>query len=472
MNKESKPKDAFLFDDSNKELIAEAIESSMVGVCVFDKDGMFVYHNKAHEEITGDTTEILQNKKIQDLRVYEEDGLSTTIMVLEQKEEVLHVETLVPNGKKILVKSYPWFDEEGEIRYVISNIIDVTQMVALKEEIEKEKKKLQYQFEKIREMYERSFEASTIVYQSKKMKKIVEQIGMMKNSKATVLIQGESGTGKEMIAKLIHQQSLRKNKQFVKINCSAIPEALLESELFGYEAGSFTGGDAKGKKGLLENANHGTVLLDEIGDMPLSLQPKILRVLQEKEIQKIGRAEPIPVDIRFIAATNQELEQMVEKGLFRKDLYYRLNVVPIMIPPLRERKADIPSLVHYFIKKINKENELNRKISNDGLNQLLKLPYNGNIRELQNIVERAVLFASKDIIDAEEIRQIQYTHERTDEVCQLELEDKTLDEMVGEFEKMVLRKYKEEYGSVRKMGEQLGVDPTTVARKLRKYAIK
>ena len=237
------------------------------------------------------------------------------------------------------------------------------------------------------------------IYKTGKMKQINSFIGIIAPSDATVLITGESGTGKEVVARSIHELSKRKGK-FIGVNCSAIVPTLLESELFGHEKGAFTGAAAR-KPGKLELANNGTILLDEIADMDKNLQSKILRTLQEKTVDRVGGDEPVKVDVRIIAATNRDIEKMVSEGAFREDLFYRINVIPIHLPPLRERKEDIPPLAKYFMEKYSKKYYRNCiKISEDALNYLVSLNYQGNIRELENMIERAVILAQKDeIID-------------------------------------------------------------------------
>ncbi len=242
-----------------------------------------------------------------------------------------------------------------------------------------------------------------IVAKSKKMQEIFEIVRKIAPYKTTVLIEGESGTGKELIARAIHNISPRRNKKFIPVNCGAIPETLLESEFFGYTRGAFTGADSD-KKGLFEEADGGTLFLDEVAELPQQLQVKLLRVLQEGEIRRIGDVKPIKVDVRIIAATNKDMEKEVEEGRFREDLYYRLNVVNIKIPPLRERIEDIPALVSHFIDKYNQlHGKVVRKVSPEVMKILLNYNWKGNVRELENVIERAVLLSNSDTITTEHI---------------------------------------------------------------------
>jgi DNA-binding NtrC family response regulator len=235
---------------------------------------------------------------------------------------------------------------------------------------------------------------SEIVGKSKILKNTLTLISKIAKSDSTVLITGETGTGKELFANAIHQLSERKNSIFIKINCAAIPETLIESELFGYEKGAFTGANSS-KFGKFEMANGGTIFLDEIGELPLLLQSKLLRVIQEKEVERLGSNKPVKIDVRVIAATNRNLEDEVKKGHFRSDLYYRLNVIPVNVPPLRERKEDIPLLINYFIEKLNRKTQKTiNSISPTDLKQLMEYNWPGNIRELENIIERSHILSS------------------------------------------------------------------------------
>jgi putative PEP-CTERM system response regulator len=254
-----------------------------------------------------------------------------------------------------------------------------------------------------REEMDKSFDFGNILGKSKGMKDIFKMVKQIADSKSTVLIMGESGTGKELISRAIHYNSNRKNYPFVTINCAAIPETLIESELFGHEKGAFTNAIEK-KLGRFEVAHQGTLFLDEIGELSLTTQAKILRFLEEKEFNRVGGSKTIKVDVRLITATNKDLNQMIKKGGFREDLYYRINVVPIVIPPLRERKEDIPILIDHFINKFSVENNKNVKgINKDALEFLMQYEWPGNVRELENLIERVIALTSNEYILANEL---------------------------------------------------------------------
>ena len=254
-----------------------------------------------------------------------------------------------------------------------------------------------------REEMDKSFDFGNILAKSKGMKEIFKVVKQIADSKSTVLIMGESGTGKELISRAIHYNSNRKNYPFVTINCAAIPETLIESELFGHEKGAFTNAIEK-KLGRFEVAHQGTLFLDEIGELSLTTQAKILRFLEEKEFNRVGGSKTIKVDVRLITATNKDLSQLIKKGSFREDLYYRINVVPIVIPPLRERKEDIPILVDHFINKFNVENNKTVKgINKEALEFLMQYEWPGNVRELENLIERVIALTSNEYIPANEL---------------------------------------------------------------------
>ena len=244
-------------------------------------------------------------------------------------------------------------------------------------------------------------EPHAIITKNEEMQRLLKRARDVADSRASIFIQGESGTGKELFARYIHRFSDRRERPFVAINCAALPETLLESELFGHEKGSFTGALSR-KRGKFEIADRGTILLDEISEMDYQLQSKLLRVLQEKEIDRLGGTRPRPVDVRVIATTNRNIEDYLEKGKFREDLYYRLNVVPFHLPPLRERREDIPLLAEHFIEKFNRQDKRNVKGMTEGaMMALLRMPWKGNVRELENVIERSVLMCRGDRIDEE-----------------------------------------------------------------------
>jgi len=316
----------------------------------------------------------------------------------------------------------------------------------------------------------------SIVAKSKEILEIVDIIRDVAPTSATVLLTGESGVGKEIFAHAIHNLSNRADKPFIKINCAAIPEDLLESELFGYERGAFTGAHST-KKGKFELASGGTIFLDEIGDMPLLLQSKILRVLQEREVERLGGSKPIKIDVRIIAATNKDLEEMVHKGIFREDLYYRLNVIPIHIPPLRERKEDIPLLIYYFVDKFSKTYGKNLTVSKELVNLLKEYDWPGNVRQLQNTIERMVILSKSERLDFKDLpvdikNKIKESKKVNTIVKSEEFQNLKLPKTVQEIEKEAIEKALKESGYIiKKAAKILGMTPRQVRYRMEKYNI-
>lgn len=311
--------------------------------------------------------------------------LGVPVMVQGKPEGVLTVDRLF--GDEIS------FEEDIRFLSVLATLI--AQFLTLHKEIEKKEAKLKEENELLKAKLHGVHRGHFIIGHSKPMQEVYNIISKISESNATALLLGESGTGKELVATAIHESGSRRKKPFVKINCAALPETLLESELFGHERGAFTGAHVA-RPGRFELANGGTLFLDEIGEMPLALQSKLLRVLQEKQFERLGGSKTFEVDVRIVAATNVGLEQAVAKGEFRADLYYRLNVIPIQLPPLRERKDDIPLLLNHFLNKSNKINGKNHKITPEVLDFFMNYSWPGNVREMQNIVERMVILATGD----------------------------------------------------------------------------
>ena len=309
------------------------------------------------------------------------------------------------------------------------------------------------------------------------MKNVVECAYKVAESDVTVLITGPSGSGKEHIANMIQARSKRKDAPFIRINCAAIPESLLESELFGYEAGAFTGGLPKGRKGLIESADGGTLLLDEIGELPMTLQSKLLRILQDHKVRRVGGNKDIKVDFRLIASTNANIKEMIAEKQFREDLYYRLNVIEIRIPGLEHRRDDIPLLINYFLKIFNLQHGMNKYMSNEAMTYLSKSDYPGNVRELRNIVERTMILSRDDEIQLSDAYEafgmyIDKTNKNNFNFNSNLLPNVSLKDMIEEYEKHILSEYMNIYGSGTKIAKKLKTDQSTISRKLTKYNIK
>lgn len=306
-----------------------------------------------------------------------------------------------------------------------------------------------------------------------RMKEIVKFSGRVALTDAPVLISGPSGVGKEVLAELVHKNSRRSPKPFVKMNCAAVPENLIESEFFGYEAGAFTGALRNGKKGVIELAENGTLFLDEIGEMSLPLQAKLLRVLQDGRYRKVGGEKQLQADIRIIAATNKSLERMIEKGSFREDLYFRLNVILIHIPALKDRKEDIPILSLYYIGYFNSQYNMSKKISREVMEELMDYSWPGNVRELKNTIERLMLVSLEDKIVKKDLDYSTFAVKKYEGMNHVQGfnagPEGSLKKLVSDYEMSIIQKAIKRYGSIRKAAEALDVNPSTISRKISEY---
>jgi len=328
-----------------------------------------------------------------------------------------------------------------------------------------ELKRLKEENIKLRKDLGKCYSAPNIIGESAGMRKVFSLVDKISASDSTVLILGESGTGKELIATTVHYQSSRKGRQLIKVNCAALPEGLIESELFGHERGAFTGA-VKRKPGRFELAHGGTIFLDEIGDLPLSTQAKILRVIQERQFERLGGTVTLTVDVRIIAATNKNLEEEVKAGRFREDLFYRLNVIPVALPPLRERKEDIPALIEFFMARYRKKLSKNVRFSKDAADLLMAYDYPGNVRELENIIERCVTLSTGEVIEKDELPSL-IAHDK-----QIS-KNLSLSYVTAEAEKAhIIRVLKTTQDNKTKASEMLGISRKTLWEKMNTYEIK
>ena len=369
--------------------------SSDEAISVVDEEGIGIMINPAYTRITGLTeNQVIGKPATTDIAV----GESVHMKVLKTRRAVRGVAMLVgPNKKEVVVNGAPVI-VDGKLKGSVGIIRDVSELKNLNRELHRAKQMIR--------TLEAKYSFEDIIGSSEVMKIAIEQAKLAAKTPATILLRGESGTGKELFAHAIHNGSDRKFNKFIRVNCASLSETLLESELFGYEDGAFTGAKRGGKKGLFEEADNGSIFLDEIGELSLSTQVKLLRVLQESEITRVGGTQSIPLNVRIIAATNVHLEKAMVDGKFREDLYYRLNQMPIFIPPLRKRKADLKLLCIRLIEKINQEYGRNVEgVTKKALSRLEKYDWLGNIRELDNMIRRAIIFMNynETIIDAEHL---------------------------------------------------------------------
>lgn len=442
------------------------IEASFDSIFVTDAKANVVSFNEAYTRITGIKAEEIIGKNMYDLV---EQGLydrSATIQVIENHKPITFVQTL-KSGKTLLVTGNPVLNDEGELAWVITNGRDVTELMRLKQEVELAQNLSKHYEEELKKVVQ----SGEMIVNSPKTKELLDLAIRLGKVDSTVLIYGESGVGKELVARELHKNSSRKDKPLININCAAIPETLLESELFGYESGAFSGAKKGGKMGIFELASGGTLFLDEIGEMPLALQSKLLRAIQEKEILRIGATNPIKIDVRLITATNRDLWEMTRRGQFRQDLYYRLNVVPIHVPPLRERKEEIPALTYHFLHLFNEQYGMNKKIDERMIASLLDYDWPGNVRELRNAIERAIVTNPDEIIRSIKLGGTINDGEMEFNMGSEEVGGIDLKEKVNAYEKDLLQRYVQIYKSSRKVAKALNVSQTTVVRKAAQYGI-
>lgn len=449
----------------NRELDA-IFESSFDGLYVTDGEANTLKLNKGFERITGITAEECMGRNMADLV---EEGVfsrSGTLLALEKRERVT-ISLVARTGNEVLVTSNPIFDDAGNIILVVTNVRDITVLNGLQRKLEQVEGLTRFYMTELQQLKLQT--SRQLVFNSSKMKELLNMVFRVTAVDSTVLIQGESGVGKELIAEIIHSSSYRKDGPLVKVNCGAIPENLLESELFGYEAGAFTGASKTGKIGLFEFAQGGVLFLDEIGDLPLNLQVKLLRVLQDKEINRVGGEQPIKVDIRILAGTNRNLVEMIANHQFRLDLYYRLNVIPIFVPPLRERREDIPVLANYFIEGFNQKYQMNKHLHKAVIDVLTEYEWPGNVRELENLMERLVVTSINNIINMQDLPA---SFKIPPAKVNSEQELIPLREAIENTERQLLINAFARYRSSYQVAEVLKVNQSTIIRKASKYGIR
>ncbi|MDR2523687.1 MAG: sigma 54-interacting transcriptional regulator [Synergistaceae bacterium] len=429
-----------------------------------DANGVTQKVSKACEELWGLKPEDIIGRSVFDL---ERDGIykpSITRMVLETGERVQSIQ-VTQTGRKLLVVGTPIKNEKGGIIQIVNFSWNITTGPLLKDD---SVSRLFGIYDKAMTEAYNSDKTNRFVYASESMA-LVAQIAMkVSEVNSTVLITGESGTGKEVIASFIHSHSKRSGKPFVKINCAAIPEQLLESEFFGYEKGAFTGASRDGKPGVFELAEKGTLLLDEISEIPPSVQAKLLRVLQDGSFMKVGGARPVQANVRIIAATNRDLELEMREGRFREDLFYRLNVVPIHLPPLRKRAEDIPILTMFFLKYYNRLYNKNKIFDAKTIMRFQEYGWRGNIRELQNIVERLVVLTDGDMITLPDFGFPGGLPDGRDGEGVMVSRIMPLKDAVSAVERQLINMAMEKFGGTTKAAEVLGVNQSTISRKLKK----
>ncbi|CAN7598319.1 sigma 54-interacting transcriptional regulator [Peribacillus frigoritolerans] len=459
------PEEYETYKDESIDLKA-LFDSSYDVLYVSDAKGNTLRVSSACTKIWGKNEGELVGKNVNEL---EKEGIykpSITRLVLEKGEKISAIQT-TKNGRRLMVIGTPIKDENGNVIRVVNASRDITEISQLQAEIDEMKKLIHGYKHELMEFRKEKVEEWKLIFNSKVMEESLEWAKLIAHVDSTVLILGESGVGKEVFANYIHNASLRKSKPYIKINCGAIPENLLESELFGYDSGAFTGAKKEGKMGLFELATEGTLFLDEIAEMPISLQVKLLRVIQEQEIRRIGGKKTINVNVRIIAATNRNLPEEIKQGRFREDLYYRLNVIPLKIPPLRERREDILPLIHHFIEQFNNKYDTNKTLSIDIIEGLQAYNWPGNVRELQNLVERLIVISDGRKINESFLPEGFMNQSLNRDKVQV-LDILPLKECIELAERQLLKLAQSKFNSTVKIADVLEVNQSTISRKLKK----
>lgn len=380
-------------NERNRELNG-LIQSSFDGIVITDAKGKVLMVNKSWERISGMKIADLLGEYISESVKKGVISVQLTPDVVSKREPVTVLQT-TKTGKRLLITGSPVFDENGRVIRVITNVRDVTEL----NNMEKDLVRSHQIIERYRKIFYGKNRESSIVCESPEFQKVLNIAKAVASKDSTILLLGETGVGKEVVAEYIVANSKRKDGYFIRVNCGGIPENLLESEFFGYVEGAFTGASKKGKMGIFELADRGTIFLDEIGELPRHLQSSLLRVLQNHEVTRLGDATPRKVNVRVIAATNRDLGKMIQDGTFRSDLFYRLNVVSIHIPNLRARKEDIPGLIQYTLEMLNEKYAESKNISSEFLQYICERDWPGNVRELQNFIEKHFVITESDLID-------------------------------------------------------------------------
>ncbi|NHZ47396.1 sigma-54 interaction domain-containing protein [Nitratidesulfovibrio liaohensis] len=438
------------------------------GIYISDRDGTTLLVNRMYEKLTGLRQDELRGRNVNALV---EEGIFDRILnpeIVRSKRPSTSVQN-VRGEKKIILRGYPVLDESGEVCLVVTFARDITMITQFRDQIAQQKQLIDEFHERLESMIQTGVSPAQPIFRSEAMLSLVARLQRVAGTDATLLLLGETGVGKDVLARLAHEHSPRSEHMFLKIDCGSIAPNLIESELFGYMAGAFSGANAKGKAGYFEMAEGGTVFLDEIGELPLPMQTKLLRVLQDQEVTRVGATQPRKVDVRIIAATNRDLGDDVRTGKFRSDLFYRLSVAVLQIPPLRERREDIAPLARHFLERYASKYRRSMEIAESALEALENYSWPGNVREMQNFIQGMVVTGDRPTITcsdlpphmAEECRPgLAYTMPEM-------LEPRALRDIMDEIAREILERAITRHGSVNKVARLFKVSRTTIFRKLR-----
>lgn len=460
-------------EDIREQELQAILEASNDNIVITDGDGKVLRVSPNCYSIYGMKTDELIGKTVDELEKMNVFSPSVTKRVLQDKKEVQVMQHTL-TGRSVMATALPVFDERGEMIRVISFSHDLTELQQIKEDYEELRAKMEYYQSEIQELRDKDQHTDSIVLKSKELSNVWQLIQRVAPSDATVVFLGESGVGKNVFARAIHEKSNRRKEAFIEVNCGAIPETLFESEMFGYEKGAFTGANKEGKPGLIELANKGTLFLDEVGELPLNLQAKLLKVIQEKKVTRIGGTQTKQIDFRIIASTNRDLQEMVKAGKFREDLFYRLNVVPITILPLRDRKDDLLQLCEFFLDIFNEKYKTEKVLHAVTINEMLDYSWPGNVRELENLMERLVITTENRMIYPSALpfhTKDFHSEEFESETEEVPEQADNLQEALRDVEIRWLKRAYRQYKTTYEMADYLGISQSSVVRKLQKYGI-
>ncbi|HBG1298622.1 TPA: sigma 54-interacting transcriptional regulator, partial [Clostridioides difficile] len=461
-------------------------EASHDEICVSDDKGIIIYCNKAFEENYGLKKEDILGKNVSFL---EDSGYSTKspIPIVLKTKTKFSLEQDTQTGKKLIITATPIFDENGNLEFTVENCRDITELNNIKNKLEDTKKQVKKYKSEVETLYRTALRIEdTVIMDGIVMRPIINTVNHVSKTDVSVLLLGESGTGKSSLARYIHHNSNRSNGPFITINCATISPQLLESELFGYTSGAFTGASTKGKVGLVELANGGTLFLDEIGDIPQNLQAKFLQLIQDRTFTPVGSLKNKKVDIRIISATNVDLVSKVKEKKFREDLYYRLNVIEIKLPPLRERRDNLVEIIKYYFNRYSSDFNLNKTISKEAMDAIANYRFPGNIRELQNIIQKILLTCTDNHITIDDLpniltKNIHITNNgnktHISQINKVIISDskstnyknKNFDTLIKEYEKNIILDAYEKFGSSYKVAKHLEISQSKANRLIRKY---